>query len=134
MHSVGKARNGIGESRGGVHSNAGLSSHTTPCVRHVDSGLFVPGVDEPKVLVGHHVEYGQDVVAGEREYRTDSLQIKGPRNEVTATDHPRSGHVHLRYSSGLWTGLFYRRRPSLPMHSLTFTRNRGLLQFYCRLI
>ena len=63
MHRIGEAGNCVGESRRGVHADAGLLGDAAPGIRHVDGGLFVTGVEDAKVLIRHHVQYRQDVIA-----------------------------------------------------------------------
>ena len=66
VHGVGQAGNRVGETRRGVHTNAGLLRDSIPGVRHVDRRLLVTRIDDAEILIRHYVQDRQDVIASQR--------------------------------------------------------------------
>src|SRR5215510_13115410 len=55
VRGVGEPGNRIGKARSGVHTNARLLGDTSPGICHMDSRLFVAGIDYAEVLIRHSV-------------------------------------------------------------------------------
>ncbi len=92
MHRVGETGDRIGEARRCVHANTRLFSDTAPGIRHVDGGLLVTSIDDAEVLVGHHVQERQDMIAGQAEDILYSLDLERFADQMASCD---SGHDHL---------------------------------------
>ena len=101
VQRVGQPRNGIGETRAGVHANAQLTSGPAPAVGHVHRRLLVPGVHEPEVHVHHDVHGRQNVVAGQGEHVGYSFQFQGLAKQVASS---YSNHAFLSWGALLRPG------------------------------
>ena len=84
MHRVGEAGNRIGEARRCVHANTGLLGDPAPGVRHVHRGLLVAGIDNAEILIRHHVQNRQDMIAGQAENIFHALELERFANEMTS--------------------------------------------------
>jgi hypothetical protein len=58
----------------------------------MDGGLLVSCVNDAKVLIRHHVQNGQNMVASEGENILDTFQLERFADQMTSGD---SGHVRL---------------------------------------
>ena len=86
LHVVGhgEAGNGVGVAWGREHRHARLAGDASVGVGHVDGGLLVAGVDEPKAFVGHAVHQCKGVVPRDDEYGVNALGLEGSYYEVYA--------------------------------------------------
>ena len=93
MHGVGETGYGVGKSRRRIHANTRLFSDTAPGIRHVHGGLLMTRIDDAEILIRHHVEDRQDMIAGQAEDIFHILELKRFADQVA----PRhSDHDHLR--------------------------------------
>ena len=60
--------------------------------------LLVAGVDEAEILIGHHVQHRQHVVAGQGKDVIDALQLESAGNKVASGN---SGHCFLLQNDGV---------------------------------
>jgi hypothetical protein len=86
VHGIGETGYRVGESRGGVHADAGPLGDAAPRVGHMDGGLLMPGVEDAEVLIRHHVQDRQDVIAGEGEDVFHAFEFEGFADQVTSCD------------------------------------------------
>ena len=86
LHVVGhgEAGNGVGVSWSREHRHSRLTGDAPVGVGHVDGGLLVAGVDEPKAFVGHAVHQREGVVSRDDEYGVNALVLEGSYYKVYA--------------------------------------------------
>ena len=58
--------------------------------------LFVPSIDEPKILIGHDIQSRENMVSGKRENGVHALVLEGLGQEMAAGNSPGCAHPHLR--------------------------------------
>ncbi len=95
MQGVGDARNGVCKTRRRVGANPQLAGDAAPRVGHVHRRLLMSGIDEPEILVYHHVQQGQNVIPRQREDIRDAFQFQGFANEMAAGNYGHNSSLFL---------------------------------------
>ena len=86
VHGVGEAGNRVGKPRSGVHAYAGLLGDPAPRIRHVHRRLLMARVVDLEILIRHHVEHRQDMIAGQGEYISYAFELERFTDQMTPRD------------------------------------------------